>query len=244
MKKTLTLIRRTSCVVAVLLMSWVASVAQAADGIPERPYPPRLVNDMAGVFSESAAAQLEDSLVAFSKQTSNQVVIVTTNDLGGYTPNEFATEIGDRWGVGQKKIDNGIVILIKPKTRFSKGQVFIATGRGLEGALPDVFCNRIVEDKMIPILKEGNNYTAATWAALKVIMPVCRGEYDYETYQSDEDLSLFDWICVIAILLVFIGFRIFLPFGGSSFTSGSSGSSGGFDFGGGSFGGGGAGGSW
>ena len=186
MKKTLTLIRRTSCVVAVLLMSWVASVAQAADGIPERPYPPRLVNDMAGVFSESAAAQLEDSLVAFSKQTSNQV----------------------------------------------------------EGALPDAFCNRIVEDKMIPILKEGNNYTAATWAALKVIMPVCRGEYDYETYQSDEDLSLFDWICVIAILLVFIGFRIFLPFGGGSFTSGSSGSSGGFDFGGGSFGGGGAGGSW
>ena len=169
MKKTLTLIRRTSCVVAVLLMSWVASVAQAADGIPERPYPPRLVNDMAGVFSESAAAQLEDSLVAYSKQTYNQVVIVTTNDLGGYTPNEFATEIGDRWGVGQKKIDNGIVILIKPKTRFSKGQVFIATGRGLEGALPDVFCNRIVEDKMIPILKEGNNYTAATWAALKVI---------------------------------------------------------------------------
>ena len=245
MKKTLTLIRRTSCVVAVLLMSWVASVAQAADGIPERPYPPRLVNDMAGVFSESAAAQLEDSLVAFSKQTSNQVVIVTTNDLGGYTPNEYATEIGDRWGVGQKKIDNGIVILIKPKTRFSKGQVFIATGRGLEGALPDVFCNRIVEDKMIPILKEGNDYTAATWAALKVIMPVCRGEYDYETYQSDEDLSLFDWICVIAILLVFIGFRIFLPFGGGSFTSGFSGSSGGFGgFGGGSFGGGGAGGSW
>ena len=70
MKKTLTLIRRTSCVVVVLLMSWVASVAQAADGIPERPYPSRLVNDMAGVFSEPAAAQLEDSLVAFSKQTS------------------------------------------------------------------------------------------------------------------------------------------------------------------------------
>ena len=75
-------------------------------------------------------------------------------------------------------------------------------------------------------------------------MPVCRGEYDYETYQSDEDLSLFDWIFVIVILLGFIGFRIYLPFGGGSFTSGSSGSSGGFDFGGGSFGGGGAGGSW
>lgn len=244
MKMTLTLLRKTSCVVVVLLMSWMASVAQAADGIPARPYPPRLVNDMAGVFSEADAAQLEDSLSAFSRQTSNQVVIVTTNDLGGYTPNEYATEIGDRWGVGQKKIDNGIVILIKPKTSSSKGQVFIATGRGLEGALPDAFCNRIVEDKMIPILKEGNNYTAATWAALKVIMPVCRGEYDYESYQSDEDLSIFDWLCVIAILLIVFGFRIFLPFGGGgSFTSSDSSSSFG-GFGGGSFGGGGAGGSW
>ena len=71
---------------------------------------------------------------------------------------------------------------------------------------------------LIPILKEGNNYTAATWAALKVIMPVCRGEYDYETYQSDEDLSLFDWICVIAILLVFIGFALSCyAFGGGVF---------------------------
>ena len=269
MKKTLTLIRRTSCVVAVLLMSWVASVAQAADGIPERPYPPRLVNDMAGVFSESAAAQLEDSLVAFSKQTSNQVVIVTTNDLGGYTPNEFATEIGDRWGVGQKKIDNGIVILIKPKTRFSKGQVFIATGRGLEGALPDAFCNRIVEDKMIPILKEGNNYTAATWAALKVIMPVCRGEYTYDNYQKkhyangeekEEGLDFWGWALIIftgGLILFFVVDKLLLhdyfsdkwglnssrdsdsDSGSDSYSSSDS-----SDWGGGSFGGGGAGGSW
>lgn len=216
-----------------------------ADGklvIPE--HPTMAVNDYAGVLGDSVRG-LEDDLRMYAAQTPAQIAVVTITNIGDADALKIATEIGDRWGVGQKMIDNGIVILIKPKTRFSKGQVFIATGRGLEGALPDVFCNRIVEDKMIPILKEGNNYTAATWAALKVIMPVCRGEYDYETYQSDEDLSLFDWICVIAILLVFIGFRIFLPFGGGSFTSGFSGSSGGFGgFGGGSFGGGGAGGSW
>ena len=107
--------------VAVLLMSWVASVAQAADGIPERPYPPRLVNDMAGVFSEAAAAQLEDSLVAFSKQTSNQVVIVTTNDLGGYTPNEYATEIGD----------SEILSFRQDTCRKSMEQMFRSPNRGV-----------------------------------------------------------------------------------------------------------------
>ena len=171
-------------------------------------------------------------------------MIVTVNDLGGYTPNEFATEIGDRWGVGQKKEDNGVVILIKPKTTFSKGQVYIAPGRGLEGALPDVFCNRIVQDRMLPKLKKGNDYTAATWAALEVIMPVCRGEYNYETYKDDEKISLGVGIAVGIILLLLFGIRgFFLPFG--SFTSGrSSGFTGFGGFGGGSFGGGGAGGSW
>lgn len=232
--------------VAVLLLMCGWLYAGAKEGIPARPMPQRLVNDMAGVFSKATQAQLEDSLRRLSNTTSNQIVIVTVNDLGGYTPNEFATEIGDRWGVGQKKEDNGVVILIKPKTGLSKGQVYIATGRGLEGALPDVFCNRIVRDKMLPHLKHGNNYTAATWAALEVIMPVCRGEYSYETYQDDESIGIGGIVLVIFIFLLLFGARglFFFPFG--SFTSGrSSGFGGGWGgFGGGSFGGGGAGGSW
>ncbi|MGM9869299.1 MAG: TPM domain-containing protein [Sodaliphilus sp.] len=234
----------TVAAVVLLLMCGVLS-ASANDGIPARPHPPRLVNDMAGLFSEATRAELEDSLRRLSNTTSNQIVIVTVDDLNGFTPNQFATEIGDRWGVGQKKEDNGVVILIKPKTGLSKGQVYIATGRGLEGALPDVFCNRIVHDRMLPKLKHGNDYTAATWAALEVIMPVCRGEYNYETYKDDEKVSLGVGIVVGIILLLLFGIRgFFLPFG--SFTSGrSSGFGGGWGgFGGGSFGGGGAGGSW
>lgn len=238
-------------VMMLCLLPWTASMA--ADAVPDRPYPPRLVNDLAGVYGGNAAEELEDSLEAFARATSNQIVIVTVADLGDYTPNEFATEIGDRWGVGQKKKDNGVVLLIKPKTAFSSGQVYIASGRGLEGALPDAFCHRIIEDKMLPILKQDNDYTAATWAALKVIMPVCRGEYDYQAYQDDEDLGFWGWVAVIGILALFFGGYLFFPFGGGTFTtggfgggfSGGSSSSGGFGgFGGGSFGGGGAGGSW
>lgn len=248
MKKNFYLFR-ICCVMALVLAS-VATYAKGGDGIPERPYPPRLVNDFANLFSAETVLELEDSLRAFSNQTSNQVVIVTVDDLHGFTPNQFATEIGDRWGVGQAKEDNGIVILFKEKTTFSKGEVYIATGRGLEGALPDVFCHRIIDDKMIPRLKEDNDYTAATWAALNVIMPVCRGEYNFETYQEDNDLSLTDWIIAIIIFVVIIGLWIYGSDGSGSYTSsGSSGfssssSSSWGGFGGGSFGGGGAGGSW
>lgn len=253
MSKTAALWLRFRWLMALALLPWAAALA--ATDIPERPTPPRLVNDFAHLYGE-AAQELEDSLEAFARATSNQIVIVTVDDLGDYTPNEFATEIGDRWGVGQKNKDNGIVLLIKPKAPFSDGRVYIATGRGLEGALPDAFCHRIIDDKMLPILRQDNDYTAATWAALKVIMPVCRGEYDYQAYQDDEDLGFWGWVVVIGILAVFFGVYLFWPFiGGGTFTSGgfggggySGGSSGGFGgfggFGGGSFGGGGAGGSW
>ncbi len=241
--------RRALCA----LLALAASLAMwAGDGIPSRPNPPRLVNDLAGLFSEATVHEMEDSLRSLSNRTSNQIVVVTVADLDGYTPNEFATEIGESWGVGQKNLDNGVVILIKPKTAFSKGQVYIATGRGLEGALPDAFCHRIVEERMLPVLRERNDYAAATWAALKVIMPVCRGEYDYAAYQQDESLSLGDvLLALIIIVLVVVG--IFAtPFGGfffpgGSFTSGGSSgisSDGWGGFGGGSFGGGGSGGSW
>ena len=112
--------------------------------IPQRPSPPCLVNDLANVFSEEQRQELEQELVAFNDSTSNQIVIVTVNDLAGYDKMTFAQQIGETWGVGQKKQDNGIVILLKPKNE-TKGEVFIAAGYGLEGALPDAICKRIVE---------------------------------------------------------------------------------------------------
>ena len=180
------------------------------------------VNDYACILADSTVRQLEDSLAKFSRTTSNQITILTVLDLEGLTPNEFATKIGDTWGVGQKKLDNGVVILFKPKTKDSKGEVYIAPGRGLEGALPDAFCNRVIQNEMIPHLKAGNNYAAATWAALKVIMPVCRGEYTYDNYQKkhyangeekEEGLDFWGWALIIftgGLILFFVVDKLLL----------------------------------
>ncbi len=122
-------IRRISLIT--LLLAIVSSVAVA---IPPRPQPQRLVNDLAGMFSPAQVEELEHRLVAFDDTTSNQITVVTVSDLEGYEPAEYAVKIGTSWGVGSKDFNNGVVILVKPKTEDSGGKVSIQIGYGLEGA--------------------------------------------------------------------------------------------------------------
>lgn len=232
--------------------------------LPERPNPPRLVNDFAHILTSSQVKALEDSLVSFSKNTSNQIVVVTTEDLGGYAPYQYAVELGHKWGVGTAEDDNGIVILIKPKNS-TDGQVFIAVGDGLTGAIPDITSHHIVDREMIPILKDNGDYNAAIWAALKVLMPLAQGTYNKEQYEKDSEGSLLcTLLCILGIILFIYyvskngnsrspGSRTYTGggpiifgggFGGGGHSGGGFGGGGFGGFGGGSFGGHGSGGSW
>src|SRR5512133_3334459 len=149
--------------------------------IPQRPQPQRLVNDLASVFTAEQAGQLESTLADFSNKTSNQIVILTVNSLEGIDKSQFAYSVGEQWGVGQSKFDNGVVILIKPKAGNERGETFIATGYGLEGALPDAICKRIVDNEMIPSFGK-NDYFGGVSKALNVILPIASGEYTSKEY--------------------------------------------------------------
>ena len=149
--------------------------AVSAFAIPARPSPPRLVNDLAGLFSSDEVMALERALVAFDDSTSNQITVVTVNDLEGYAPAEYGTEIGLSWKVGSEKFDNGIVILVKPKTSGSQGQVNISIGYGLEGAIPDSYASRIISAYMIPAFQSGDYY-AGIERACTVLMKLASGE--------------------------------------------------------------------
>jgi|LSQX01.1.fsa_nt_gb uncharacterized protein len=263
------MIRNKKFILLLITFLWI-SLLQAQ--IPERPTPPKLVNDFAGVLSPDQINSLENSLVQFDRETSTQIVIVTVKDLQGYDPGDFAFRIGESWGVGQKGKNNGVVILVKPKTDNEKGRIFIATGYGLEGVLPDAVVNgAVIDNEIIPHFRQ-NDYYKGLESGVKVIMDITRGEYTAEYYQENyaKDTG------VPGIVIIFITFFVFfimrsrkqrfyspgknLPLwialgmlSGkhshrgtfSDFSSGSGGFSGGFGgFGGGSFGGGGAGGSW
>ncbi len=251
------------------LLSFLSVLSFGQSDIPEPSNPPKLYNNFSTAFpnflSSSEAQQLEIDLEDFAKKTSNQIVVIVIDDLAGYEPVEFAAKIGDKWKVGHEKEDNGIVILIKPTGGKGERKTFIATGRGLEGAIPDYTCNEIVNNELLPNFKNEAYYEGIT-SALKVLKALSKGEYNSNQYAkaNKKKDSLVKVIIVIILIIIVViviargnkrggggnGFTMGAAgmFFGGGFGGGSSGggsSGGGFGgFGGGSFGGGGSGGSW
>ena len=249
----------------------LGTVVPGFAGIPERPDPPRLVNDFAGIFTPAQVAELESMLVSFDDSTSNQITVVTVNDLEGYAPAEYAVKIGLSWGVGNKDFDNGIVVLVVPKTESARGQVSIQVGYGLEGAIPDAYARRIIEQDFIPHFRN-DDYYGGVKAGCGTLMKLANGEISEvreRSSDSEELASVMAKILIFMFILYIIIRVIGRHSGDDDFTGGGGnrgrhvhvgpivtwgggfgGGHGGFGgggfggFGGGSFGGGGASGSW
>ena len=190
---------------AFLFIASLLSFANAKDAIPSVPNPPRLVNDYAGVFTHGQKAELEERLVAFNDSTSNVVCVVVVSDLGDYSAADFAFEIGNRWGIQNKKDQNGLVVLIKVRNETA-GDVFIATGYAFEGVLPDAYVKEIITEEMVPLLKE-EKYYEATVAAINKILPILSGEISvprdqYQTSDAPEIAFVLTIIFVTTILLI------------------------------------------
>ncbi len=248
------------------LVSYLTCFSQRT-GIPPAPSPAKLVNNLSKEFpdflSNEETEKLESKLEKFADETSNQIVIVIVDDLNGYEPWDFATELGQQWKVGHEKEDNGIVVLIKPTGGKGQRKFHIAVGYGLEGAIPDLTCRQIEEDELIPYLKQQKFYEALN-RTTDVLMSLSKGEYNSKQYAKQHKKNSPSKVLIVLVLIfIFILFFIkrggggrggmtmgpgILFFGGSGFGSSRGGSSfggGGFGgFGGGGFGGGGSGGSW
>jgi uncharacterized protein len=143
----------------------------------------KLVYDVANLLNDGEESMLETMLVSFADSTSNQITVVIVPDLCGMDKAQFAIELGESWGVGQAKEDNGIVMLVKPKTAESKGEIFIAVGRGLEGAIPVITAKQIIDNECIPAFKNQGYYDGIN-AGANELMQLARGEYDSDAYAS------------------------------------------------------------
>ena len=178
-------------------------------GIPPKPFPNRLVNDYADILLPYQERELEYNLRLFHHNTSNQIVILTVTNLGDKTPSSYAYEVGEKWGVGQKDFNNGIVVLVIPKfSDTDKGQVFIAVGYGLEPAIPDATAKRIVENKMIPYFQNNDYYEGINKATIS-LMALASGEISVQRHhKKSKFLSLFlfflPFVILLALMLLWI----------------------------------------
>ncbi len=175
-----------------------------SQNIPDRPVPQRLVNDFAGLLNAQEAGLLEGKLVAFNDSTSTQIAIVIVPSLDGYDKSDYAQRLAEKWGVGQKGLNNGVIVLVKPKTAGSNGEVFIAQGYGLEGAIPDITCGEIVDKEILPAFRNGD-YFGGLSNATNTLMSLARGEFTAAQYgQSAKKSSGGDAPIGLIIFIVFI----------------------------------------
>lgn len=194
-------------IVTFLILFVLMFTEAIGQSIPPMPSPPRLVNDFAKILTQQERNALEQKLVRFNDTTSNQITVVIINSLNGYTPSQFAFEIGHVWKVGRKEFDNGIVLLVKPKTNRSKGHSAIAIGYGLEPAIPDAITKRIINNEMIPYFRR-NDYYKGINKATTVLMKLASGEISSDGYNKQSGTSgIFSFLPFIIILIIIIIIR-------------------------------------
>lgn len=240
---------------SVALILLVAPAAASADF----PKPTGAVNDFAGVIQPQARAKLETLLTAVQQKTGVAVVVATVPSLDERPIEDYAVDLYKTWGIGQKGVDEGALILVAPNER----RVRIEVGYGLEGALNDAQAGRLIRDLMIPYFKQkdftrgiiaGTQGVVAVALKEKGVSPKELGAVAVEQAPSAAKkggpLSIIGKIIVLLIMgYLFIRhpwlFLFFLASAGRGGGGGRSGFSGGFGgFGGGLSGGGGASGRW
>jgi uncharacterized protein len=172
--------------------------------LPERPVPPKLVNDFADILSSSEEKALERKLVHYNDTTSTQITIVTIADLQGNDKAQYAVELAHKWGVGQKGKDNGLLILVKPKQPDSRGQAYIAVGYGLEEYVPDATALLVVENDMLPFFRENRMYDGLD-AATNSLMGLLSGEFTAEQY-GQRGAGAGDMIGIIVFMIIVVVF--------------------------------------
>ena len=244
-----------------LALLWLLPLLGAwAQGLPPRPNPPRLVNDLAGLMQPGEADALEQKLVAYNDSTSSQIAVVTVPTLDGDEIANYAQKLYEAWGIGRKGKNNGILVLVAKQERAAR----IQTGYGLEGAVPDALAKRIISNTLVPAFRQ-NQYYAGLDRATDQLIALARGEYQADPADArprrsrDGSGSGFPfWLIIGAMVVIFVLLRnrgggggrgnrggggFFPPFLLGTLLGGSGGGGfGGGGFGGGGFGGGGGGG--
>jgi uncharacterized protein len=177
-----------------LFLVLISSAAIAQDDFPARSN--RLVTDFTNTLSQSEQNQLEQKLVAFNDSTSTQIAIVLMRSTSNYDISEYAVQLGNKWGIGQKSKNNGILILLAVDDR----KISIQTGYGMEGVAPDVLMKRIIDNDMTPYFKQGDYYGGLEQGT-NTLMALVKGEYSADEYMKGSEQH-FTWLIIPLIILI------------------------------------------
>lgn len=198
----------------VVLLAFTTLAATAKQSVyPDKPDPPRLMNDFAGMLTSVQESRLEHKLEAFTRTTSTQITVVTVPNLSGHEVADYSVHVFNNWGIGQAGKNNGVLLLVALDDR----KAWITTGKGLEGVLTDAKSARIFRNELRPAFRAGDYYQGID-NSVDAIIAVTKNEYKADKNAGTHGIPP-------AAIILFIIFIIFII---SMFRRGGGGGGGGY----------------
>src|SRR5689334_10861612 len=165
------MIRLARLFIGVLVLLALAVSSSKAETLPTKPT--GYFNDYAGIVDRATALRLNEKLAQFERETSTQILVAIYRTMQSESSvADYTQRVAKTWGVGQQGRNNGAVLFVFVENR----QMFIQTGYGLEGALPDAICYDITHNVIAPRFKLGD-YAGGLEAGVNGMMQAVRGEY-------------------------------------------------------------------
>jgi len=155
----------TRLITALLVILAITTAGWAATDLP---IPRHYVEDYANVVNASQERSLNGILQELEQKTGAQYIILTVDTTRGMPIEQFSIELAEKWKLGQKGKDNGMLFTLAAKDRKYRFEV----GYGLEGFITDQFCGRVGRQVLVPYLKKGNYNEGIYQANLKIVQKI------------------------------------------------------------------------
>lgn len=167
--------------------------------IPEKPKFQTSVYDYINLLTASQKTSLENKLVRYSDSTSTQIVVTIISSTEGENINYLAANWGEKWGIGQAKEDNGVLLVLAKDDR----KIAISTGKGVEHLLTDFLSKRIIDRVITPEFKKGDYYSGLDVGA-DYIFKTLNGEFKGSRKEEAKGFNFGTIIFIIIIIIFFI----------------------------------------
>jgi uncharacterized protein len=143
--------------------------------LPKPPLQNGLLYDPGNVLSREEQEEIRAKLIGYEDTTSNQIAVAIIPSLEGGVVEDVANETYRAWGIGTKKNNNGVLLLVSIQDR----QVRIEVGYGLEGAITDAVSGTIIRNEIVPAFKQ-SLYAQGIDQAVDALIKAASGEYKAE----------------------------------------------------------------
>lgn len=166
--------------------------------------PQGFVSDFAGIISATDVPAMESQLKTLREATGIEIAVVTVNSLDGDVVETYAVKLFQEWGIGNKDIDNGLLVIVAPNEREAR----IEVGYGLEGTVTDIQANNIVQLVMLPNFR-AENYSKGIKDSVDVLVGIINKTVDPSIYSEPKKGSDSNINFEIIIFLLFVFINIF-----------------------------------